>query len=416
MSQQLQTLKGFRDFLPTEKRLRDRVAAQIRYAFERFGFEPLETPTLEYAELLLGKYGDEADKLVYTFLDRGDRKIGLRYDQTVPTARVLAQYQNELPKYFRRYQIQNVFRADKPQKGRYREFTQCDADVFGSTSQLADAEILACVYNIFQAVGLSTAIITINDRQSLFAALTPFVTPEVSVLSIVQSIDKLDKQTPAEVVAELVAKGLVLEMAQKVVDQLEQSGISENLQAIITNTIALGVPADKLRFTPSLARGLDYYTGMIFEVRLPEYQFGSFGGGGRYDQLIESLGGPSVPAVGFGLGFDRMVEAIADKNIHPDITTSATQVLVTIFSQELSTDALQVAHQLRGAGITTEVSVSVDKIGKQFKLADQKNIPWVVVLGDEEKQSGGVQLKNMRTHSQQLVPLAEIVRHIQASS
>lgn len=416
MTQQLQTLKGFRDFLPTEKRLRDRVATQIRHAFERFGFEPLETPTLEYSELLLGKYGDEADKLVYTFMDRGDRKIGLRYDQTVPTARVLAQYQNELPKYFRRYQIQNVFRADKPQKGRYREFTQCDADVFGSTSQLADAEILACVYNIFQEVGLTTALITVNDRQSLFAALTPFTTSEVSVLSIVQSIDKLDKQTPAEVVAELVAKGLAPEVAQQVVDQLEQSSISENLQAIIANTVALGVPADKIRFTPSLARGLDYYTGMIFEVRLPEYQFGSFGGGGRYDQLIESLGGPSVPAVGFGLGFDRMVEAIADKNIHPDIATSATQVLVTIFSEELTTDALQVAHLLRTAGIATEVSVSLDKLGKQFKVADQKNIPWVVVLGDEEKRSGSVQLKNMRTHSQQLVPIAEIARHIQEPS
>lgn len=416
MTQQLQTLKGFRDFLPTEKRLRDRVATQIRHTFELFGFEPLETPTLEYAELLLGKYGDEADKLVYTFMDRGDRKIGLRYDQTVPTARVLAQYQNELPKHFRRYQIQNVFRADKPQKGRYREFTQCDADIFGSTSQLADAEILACVYTIFQQVGLTSAIITVNDRQSLFAALTPFATETVSVLSIVQSIDKLDKQTPAEVVAELVAKGLTAEHAQQVVNQLEQSDVSENLQAIIAKTIALGVPSDKIRFTPSLARGLDYYTGMIFEVRLPEYQFGSFGGGGRYDQLIESLGGPSIPAVGFGLGFDRMVEAIADKNIHADIATSSTQVLITIFSEQLSSDALQIANQLRTAGIAAEVSVNVDKLGKQFKVADQKKIPWVIVLGDEEKQSGSVQLKNMHTHSQQLVAIADLVRTIQQPS
>lgn len=416
MSQQLQTLKGFRDFLPTEKRLRDRVATQIRHAFELFGFEPLETPTLEYAELLLGKYGDEADKLVYTFMDRGDRKVGLRYDQTVPTARVLAQYQNELPKHFRRYQIQNVFRADKPQKGRYREFTQCDADIFGSTSQLADAEILACVYTIFQQVGLTSAVITVNDRQSLFATLTPFATESVSVLSIVQSIDKLDKQTPAEVVAELVNKGLAAEKAEQIVNQLEQSSISENLQAIMAQTIALGVPADKIRFTPSLARGLDYYTGMIFEVRLPEYQFGSFGGGGRYDQLIESLGGPSIPAVGFGLGFDRIVEAIADKNIHADISTSSTQVLITIFSEQLCVDALQIANQLRTAGIATEVSVSIDKLGKQFKIADQKKIPWVIVLGDEEKQSGSVQLKNMRTHSQQLVPTAELIHTIQQSS
>lgn len=413
MSPQLQTLKGFRDFLPTEKRLRDRVANQIRTVFERFGFEPLETPTLEYAELLLGKYGDEADRLVYTFLDRGERKIGLRYDQTVPTARVLAQYQNQLPKHFRRYQIQNVFRADKPQKGRYREFTQCDADIFGSTTQLADAEILACVYHIFQAVGLTSALITLNDRQSLFSTLAPFATTTVSVLSIVQSIDKLDKQTAEEVIAELEAKGLTAENAQKVIDQLSKASISENLQTIVAQTTALGVPPEKIVFTPSLARGLDYYTGMIFEVRLPEYQFGSFGGGGRYDHLIESLGGPSVPAVGFGLGFDRMVDAIADKNLHPDIAVSATRILVTIFSQELIIDALSIAQQLRQAGIATEVSVSLEKLGKQLKLADQKHIPWVIVIGEEEKQKGCVQLKNMLTHEQQLVPINEIAQHIQ---
>lgn len=412
MSLKLQTLKGFRDFLPTEKRLRDSVAAQIRHTFEQFGFEPLETPTLEYAELLLGKYGDEADKLVYTFTDRGERKIGLRYDQTVPTARILAQYQHELPKYFRRYQIQNVFRADKPQKGRYREFTQCDADIFGSTSQIADAEILACVYSIFQQVGLTSAIITLNDRQSLFASLEPFATSKVPVLSIVQSIDKLDKQTPPEVIAELTAKGLAAESAAKVVNQLNQSVISPNLQAIIAKTIALGVPADALKFTPGLARGLDYYTGMIFEVRLPEYQFGSFGGGGRYDQLIESLGGPQIPAVGFGLGFDRMVEAINDKQIYANSMNSSTQVLVTVFSEELSVDALKVAQVLRSAGIATEVSVITEKLGKQFKTADQKKIPWVIVVGEEEKRQNCVQLKNMDNHTQQLVSPSEAMQLI----
>lgn len=167
-TQPLQTLKGFRDFLPEEKRNRNFVMEKIKETFEKFGFEPLETPTLEYSSLLLGKYGDEADKLVYTFEDRGGREIGLRYDQTVPTARVLAQYQNELPRYFRRYQMQNVFRADKPQKGRYREFTQCDIDIFGSTASTTDAEIVACTYEAFKNVGFDNLEIRFNDRQLLF--------------------------------------------------------------------------------------------------------------------------------------------------------------------------------------------------------------------------------------------------------
>ena len=195
MNQTLQTLKGFRDFLPAEKRARDYVSAKIVKTFQRFGFEPLETPTLEYAELLLGKYGKEADQLVYSFKDRGDRNVALRYDQSVPTARVLAQYQNELGKGFRRYQIQNVFRADKPQKGRYREFCQCDADIFGVTSPLADAEILAVYAAIYQDLGFSNLTIKINDRKILFDTLTSYATDLVSVFSIIQSIDKLDRKS-----------------------------------------------------------------------------------------------------------------------------------------------------------------------------------------------------------------------------
>jgi len=191
-----QTLKGFRDFLPMEKRKRDFIEAKMKVVFERFGFAPLETPTLEYASLLLGKYGDEADTLLYTFTDRGDRQIGLRYDQTVPTARVLSQYQNELPKFFRRYQIQNVFRADKPQKGRYREFKQCDLDIYGTISPIADAELLAVVYFTFKEIGFKSIVLQVNDRQTLISTLSPFTTPEVDVFSLIQSIDKLDKMTP----------------------------------------------------------------------------------------------------------------------------------------------------------------------------------------------------------------------------
>src|SRR3989338_770086 len=208
MSNQIkpQTVKGFRDFLPTEKRQRDFVAQKIKEIFELFGFEPLETPTLEYASLLLGKYGKEADKLLYTFKDRGERELALRYDQTVPTARVLVQYQQILPKYFRRYQIQNVFRSDKPQKGRYREFTQCDIDIFNSKSFLADAEIIATTYFAFKNVGYPKIKILINDRQTLFRYLKPYETTELDIFSIIQCIDKLIKIGKDGVVKELSEK------------------------------------------------------------------------------------------------------------------------------------------------------------------------------------------------------------------
>ncbi len=400
----VQTLKGFRDFLPLEKRKRDFVREKIVETFERFGFEPLETPTLEYASLLLGKYGDEADKLVYTFEDRGERKIGLRYDQTVPTARVLAQYVNELPRFFRRYQIQNVFRADKPQKGRYREFTQCDADVFGTTSPLADAEILATSYFAFQNVGYPETILKINDRQTLFTTLEPFANEKVNTFSIIQSIDKLDKQTKDEVISELTNKGLSTENAVGALEAIEKAKPSENLQEIIKAAIALGVPENALVFNSSLARGLDYYTGMIFEIMVTGYTAGSCGGGGRYDKLIEQLGGQSVPAVGFAFGFDRMVEAAEMLNLFPKAVNQTAQVLVTIFSPELKEKSLEISSRLRSSGISTELWVEpTSKLDKQFKYADQKGIPFAVIIGPEEAEKGMVTVKNLKTREQKQI-------------
>lgn len=416
MSANLQTLKGFRDFLPADKRLRDSVAAKIKQTFRQFGFEPLETPTLEYAELLLGKYGAEADKLVYTFTDRGERQVGLRYDQTVPTARVLAQYQNDLPKFFRRYQIQNVFRADKPQKGRFREFTQCDIDIFGSTDPIADAEILACSYASFQAVGFTSVVLKINDRQVLFATLSPFATETVPVLSIIQSVDKLDKQTAEEVIAELVSKGLSAQAATQALAKLAEAKPSENLQQIMSMAQALGVPSDRLQFSPNLARGLDYYTGMIFELTLPEYSFGSFGGGGRYDNLIEQLGGPAVPAVGIAFGFDRMVEAAKEQNLYPTANQSSATVMATIFSPELAAPTLAIVQQLRQADIAVEVYPAADKLGKQFKLASQKSIPWVLVVGEDELTKNMVNLKQLSDGSQQTVSVTEAIAILKAKN
>jgi histidyl-tRNA synthetase len=411
MQETPQLLKGFRDFLPAEKRKRDYVMSKIKEVFERFGFEPLETPTLEYASLLLGKYGDEADKLVYTFEDRGERQVGLRYDQTVPTARVLAQYQNELPRYFRRYQMQNVFRADKPQKGRFREFTQCDIDIFGSTSPLADAEILACTYEVYKNIGFKTVQLNINDRQVLMATLSPFATEQVTVFSLIQTIDKLDKVSVGEAVEELINKGLAKTSAQAAIEAISTAQPSENLQAILKATRELGVPDEALVFNPRIARGLDYYTGMIFEVTITEYPVGSVGGGGRYDNLIRDLGGPEVPAVGIAYGFDRTVEAADQLGLIPT-ANSSTQVLVTVFDEKTQGASLVAAQQLRAASLRTELYPAVDKIGKQFKLADQKQIPWVIIIGEAEVAQNQVTLKNMASGEQTTLTLSEAINLI----
>ncbi len=413
----LRTLKGFRDFLPLEKRKRDYIRAKVVEIFERFGFEPLETPTLEYASLLLGKYGDEADKLVYTFEDNGGRKVGLRYDQTVPTARVLAQYANELPKYFRRYQIQNVFRADKPQKGRYREFTQCDADIFGTTSPLADAESLACTYFAFKNVGFEEVLLYINDRQTLFKTFEEFATPTITVFSIIQSVDKLDKISGEEIIDELVAKGLSKENATKVLASVENAEKSKNLQDIIKQAIALGIPEKAIVFTPSLARGLDYYTGMIYEVKIPQYPVGSCGGGGRFDNLIEQLGGMSIPGVGIAFGFDRMVEAAEALNLYPQSIYEAAKVFVTIFNKKLETQAASLAAKLRKSGINTELYMGelTDKntLDKQLKYAVQKNIPYVAILGEEEAEKNVITVKNLQTREQKQVSFDELLKMLQ---
>lgn len=410
--QNVQTLKGFRDFLPKDKRIRDFVEDTIKETFEIFGFEPIQTPTLEYASLLMGKYGDEADKLVYSFEDQGGRKIALRYDQTVPTSRVLSQYQNELPKYFRRYQIQSVFRADKPQKGRFREFTQCDCDIFESNSTVIDAELLAVYYSVYQNLGLKSIKLYINDRETLMNTITPFATEEVNIFSIIQSVDKLDKLTEKAVVKELVEKGLYENNAKEVLKEITNAQMSKSLAQTVQRAIELGVEPEALIFTPALARGLDYYTGIIFEGKIPEYSGGSVGGGGRYDKLIGELCGRDVKANGFAIGFDRTVEAIIELGLVPDKVTTSSQVLVTIFDEELINQSLNAAKVLRENKIKTEIYPVVDKMGKQLKLANQKNIPFVIVIGDSEVSQNKIQLKNMQSGEQKLITIQEAVSEI----
>ncbi len=406
--QNIQTLKGFRDFLPDEARSRQYVSDKIRETFEIYGFEPIQTPTLEYASLLLGKYGDEADKLVYTFEDRGGRQVGLRYDQTVPTARILSQYQNELPKYFRRYQVQNVFRADKPQKGRYREFTQCDCDIFGSDSILADAELLATVDSVFKNLGFKSIVIEFNDRSLLIESISPFTNEKVDVFSIIQSIDKLDKQSPEMVIEELVDKGLSRKDAEAVISKINKIELSRDLSKIVQKSLELGVSKENLVFNPKLARGLDYYTGLIFEIKIPEFSNSSVGGGGRYDNLIEDLSGYKMPATGFALGFDRVVEICTEMNLISGSETG-TAVMVGFFEEEACQNkAMEIAKELRAAKIKTELFPAFDKLAKQFKAAEQKKIPFVIVVGENEIKENKFTIKDMKTGEQSLLSLEEI--------
>jgi histidyl-tRNA synthetase len=408
-----QTLKGFRDFLPNEKKKREYIKQKIVNVFERYGFLPLETPTLEYASLLLGKYGNEADKLVYTFTDRGERSVGLRYDQTVPTARVLGQYQNELPKYFRRYQIQNVFRADKPQKGRYREFTQCDCDVFGATSSIADAEILAVYTAVFLEIGFRSLVIQLNDRQTLMQTLSPFAKAQVDIFSLIQSIDKLDKLSTDAVTDELCAKGLDRTAAQACLAAVQSAQASPQLLDVLEQAVSLGVPREMLVVNPTLARGLDYYTGMIFEGKIMDYDVGSVGGGGRYDRLIEQLSGYAMPAVGFGIGFDRTVEAADQLGLISNESTTSS-VLVGAIETVGVPLALRVAAILRKESTqNVEVCPEVQQIGKLLKLADQRQVTTTVIVGSAENDAQQVLVKDMRTGEQEQVELAQLLGRMQ---
>ena len=380
-----QTLKGFRDFLPETMAIRNRVINTLKQVFESYGFAELQTPTLEYAEVLTGKYGAEAEKLMYLFKDQGGRDVGLKYDLTVPLARVMSQYP-DLPKPFKRYQIQPAFRAENTQKSRYREFYQCDIDTVGTTSLYADAEILAVISDSLIALGFIDFTIRINSRKILFG-----ITNSTSVL---QSLDKLDKKSEAEVKQELVDKGLVADEISKIFAGIKSATPDTDLQQVINLAAKLGV--DNIKFDPTLVRGLDYYTGTIFETVVTQPKVGSITGGGRYDNLIKTLGGPDLPAVGTTLGLDRICDVIAELNLWPDIKLTTTKVLVTIFSAELRDKSIELSIRLRQTGIGVELYPDDRiKLDKQLQYAARKKIPYVVILGPEEVAKDMVTLKNM---------------------
>ncbi len=389
-----QTLKGFRDFLPGEANARKFVLDKITETFRSFGFEPLETPALEYAEVLRGKYGEE-EKLIYEFKTKGGDEVALRYDQTVPLARVMANYP-DLPKPFKRYQIQPVWRGENPQKGRYREFLQCDADVIGSSSPLCDAEILNLVLAIYQNLELDVTI-KINDRNNFEGLDNKYVS----------AIDKLEKIGESEVLAEMIGKGMAENEAKEALQQLQNKPLTENLTQILAFLKQLGVDMNKIKYEPTLARGLDYYTGMIFET-VAEGSTGSICSGGRWDKMIGNFSGQNLPAVGFGLGFDRTTEVLQTSGLIPNIISSA-KVLITIFSPDLLKESIKIASQLRSANINTELWLDPEsKLDKQLKYADQKGIPYIIIIGPDEAEKNLVVLKNLQSKFQETLSLDEV--------
>jgi histidyl-tRNA synthetase len=428
----LQILKGTRDFLPAQFILRKKVIEIIAQTFERFGFEPMETPALEYAETLEGKYGEEGDRLIYKFEDRGGRKVALRYDLTVPLARTMAMYQVEKP--FRRYQIAPVWRADKPQKGRFREFWQCDADIVGSREVWADAEVLAVTYGALKNLGFNEFTIRINNRKLLNGMALYGGVTDKGMAGFFRIIDKAEKVGWDEVKKELVSKNFSEKTIAKTIAlmvedtqgdtalrrlkttlagiSIAQEGIAEleEIQRCLTD---LGVEQRNVLFDGSLARGLDYYTGPIFETIIERPRIGSISGGGRFDSLIGVFSGKEVPATGTSLGLERIITVMEELAMLPT-TPTVSQVLVTVFERGLFGESLTVASELRSAGIKAEIYVNDDKLKKQLDYANKKGIPLVIIIGPDEKEKGEVVLRDMEGKTQATVPRKELVNKIKA--
>lgn len=391
----VQTLKGFRDFLPKNARKRQYVIDALKKVFESYGFEPLETPSLEYEEILTGKYGIEDEKLMYKFTDNGGRKVALRYDQTVPLARVVAQYQNDLPMPFKRYQIQNVWRAENTQKGRYREFLQVDVDTVGSYSPLADSEIINLAMDAVSRLGFKNVTMYVNDRK-IFENLES---------KYVSTIDKLEKIGREKVLEELIAKGLDKEKAEVALTKIENAEMPESINEIL-KVLKNNKEGFEVKFKPTLARGLDYYTGSIFELVIEGLNFDSIGGGGRYDNLIGIFAGKDIPAIGFSFGFDRLMEAMEELLLFPE-NLNANDVFVAFSSPELQQKALEVSQKLRTENINAEIYLEDANLEKQLKYADKKEVSYSIIV-----EENNLVFKDMKKRTQENLTLEKIIKKL----
>ncbi len=411
---------GTRDFLPEDIRRREHVIGVVRSVYERYGYEPLETPAFENIETLLGKYGEEGNKLIFKILRRGDHEqsgeadLALRYDLTVPLARVVAQYQHELPKFFKRYQIQPVWRADRPAKGRFREFFQCDIDSIGSTSPVVEVEQLAAVSEVLTTLGFQDFRIRINHRQELPKLLAQYfgIHEPAKQAEALITLDKLDK-IGVEGVADELEKRQLTTGAQAL--QGLKEAVAHPVPESLAQMIALGrgTAADgKVGYDAFLARGLSYYTGAIMEISVPDLA-GSLGGGGRYDNLVGMFLGRDIPACGFSLGLERIIVVMTERGMFPaHVAGSNADAMVTIWNEGSRSDALALAGELRRGGLRVDVYPDADKLGKQFKYASSRHVPFVAIVGDDERAGGAVSVKDMRSGEQQTMPRAEAAAYI----
>ncbi len=464
-SAKTQPARGMRDFLPADVRKREYVIGVIKSVYERYGFEPLETPAVENIETLMGKYGEEGNQLIFKILKRGEHEktgqadLALRYDLTVPLARVVAQYQNELPKFFKRYQIQPVWRADRPARGRFREFYQCDVDVLGSKSMVVEAEICAAASDALERLGFREFTIRLNHRRLMDGHMAAAMILEDQRAGALVALDKLDKIGIDGVKKELATQGIPQRSAETILYRmmnrtfLAQSGRLEfhefspdrheaNLQMLnfqytsfkdfpsdyegkttageaITELVrivqlAKETSASKhLEIDPSLARGLSYYTGTIMEINVPDLA-GSLGGGGRYDNLVGMFLGKDVPACGFSLGLERIIVVMTERNMFPaELVSSPADVMVTIWNEESFAESLALATELRSQGLRVDLYPEADKIGKQFKYATSRSIPFVAIVGDDERARGEVAIKDLRSGEQRSVQRAEVASALQ---
>ena len=392
------TLKGFRDFPPSQALQRQWLEKKIRRIFELWGYDPIETPTLESLDLFSGQIGED-EKLFFSFEDQGGRQVALRYDQTVPTCRFVGQNRQQLAFPFKRYQIQPAFRAEKPQKGRYREFLQCDADIFGLDSPLADAELIALSLDIFRRLGFPKAKVLINDRQLLKDIPYPAIA----------AIDKLSKIGPSGVIKEMIGKGINENDAKQYLQTIQNLKPNQTINTIIYYLKQLGFSSDWYQFDPTIARSFSYSTGPIWEVVIPGFDGGSVLGGERFDKLVLDISGQEVPATGFGLGFDRTLEAAIQLGIAPQFSTLSSVLISPLDSNSLSY-SLAVSQQLRDAGINTELYPDPNaKIQKQLKYANKKGIPFVAIIGDQELKDKTVTLKDMDKGAQETLLVSELV-------
>jgi histidyl-tRNA synthetase len=446
-------LSGMRDFLPLDVLRRNYVIGVIERVYQSYGFEPLETPTMERLSTLLGKYGEEGDQLIFRVMKRGDKleealrdhptqdsvgDAGMRYDLTVPLARVVAEYRAKLPRYFKRYQIQPVYRADRPAKGRFREFYQCDVDVVGSTSQTVEAEVIAAGVEVLRALGFGPEhpfAIRINHRGILRGLMEVAGVPADQEDSALVAIDKLDKIGMDGVRQELAGRGLHDAAASSLLDtmaaapngdnaatldwlthllqesELGSKGVAE-LRAVVD--LSAHGPADGyLRVDPYLARGLSYYTGPIFEIEFPGFS-GSGGGGGRYDNLVGMFSGQNIPACGFSLGLERILLMLEEQNMFPPRLAGQPQVLVTRFDDAGTPASLRLAHALRAAGLRVDLYPHNDRYGRQFKYAEERQIRYALLVSPREIEAGVVAVKDLISGDQVEVSAGEVVAWLQA--